>query len=474
MPQIRNGQGMFQEAPKKYASILQYPSINRWNLVLGSQKTKDLYFSTMKAFLESDIATQFHIENPDELISLYDSEMTKATKNGSHISTPKLVVDLILAFRETYQKRSKFTMGEIVKTIFKSFFAANDRELNSRNLKISKVSKTQLHLKRLIPTKNDVYALVDHAFTLRDKAAILFLWQSGLRNSTMRNLTVGDVKEGLIRNEIPLKIDITPQIDKTNLREPYYTFIDTEAIVSLCNYLESRGGLTILPNDEPLFLSNQKGVNPLSEIGLNRLIKRAAKNAGYNPKQIHAHCFRTSFYNQLISKTDDTVREFIFGHSLPGSRQAYFDPKRVEAVRQEYLKGEWSRGERTRVEALKKEVEEEKKKRLELEKYILNREKELEPYLQSIETFANLLGVTESMDLGGNAIKDDDEHKNIKPKLTYATVTYKERNQNHKPLNNNHRIISENELVQFLNEGWEIKTTLTSGKIVIHKIQEAQ
>jgi site-specific recombinase XerC len=430
----------------------------------------------MKAFLESDIATQFHIETPDELISLYDTEMTKATKNGSHISTPKLVTDLILAFRETYRQRGKNTMGEMVKTIFKSFFAANDRQLNSRNLKITKVSKTQRHLKRLIPTKNDVYTLVEHAFSQRDKSAILFLWQSGLRNSTMRNLTVGDVKEGLVRNEIPLKIDITPQIDKTNLREPYYTFIDLEAIESLRNYLESRGGVTTLPDDEPLFLSNQKGVmNPLSEIGLNRLIKRAAKNASYEPKRIHAHCFRTSFYNQLIGKTDDTVREFLFGHSLPGSRQAYFDPKRVEAVQQEYLKGEWSRGERTRVETLKKEVEEEKKKRLELEKYILNREKELEPYLKILETFATLVDTAEAMDLGGSVIKDERDNKNIKPKLTHNTRTYKERNNNHNTHNNNnHKIISENELVHFLDEGWEIKTTLNSGKIVIQKLQEAQ
>ena len=56
-------------------------------------------------------------------------------------------------------------------------------------------------------------------------------------------------------------------------------------------------------------------------------------------------------------KTDDTIREFIFGHGLEGSRQAYFDPKRVEAIQQGYLKGEWSRGEATRVEALEKEVQ---------------------------------------------------------------------------------------------------------------------
>ena len=124
----------------------------------------------------------------------------------------------------------------------------------------------------------------------------------------MRNLTIGDVKKGLVTNEIPLKIDITPDIDKTSLQEPYYTFIDIDAIVLLQNYIESRGELTTLSDDEHLFLSSQQGVtNPLSEIGLNRLINRAAKNAGFQPKRIHAHCFRTSFFNQLIGKIDDTV-----------------------------------------------------------------------------------------------------------------------------------------------------------------------
>ena len=37
----------------------------------------------------------------------------------------------------------------------------------------------------------------------------------------------------MLKNEVPLKIDITPDIDKKSLTEPYYTFIDEGAIGAL-------------------------------------------------------------------------------------------------------------------------------------------------------------------------------------------------------------------------------------------------
>lgn len=52
---------------------------------------------------------------------------------------------------------------------------------------------------------------------LKDKAIIMMLWQSGLRNGSFRGLTVGHVREGLSKNEVPLKIDMTPDIEKMSL-----------------------------------------------------------------------------------------------------------------------------------------------------------------------------------------------------------------------------------------------------------------
>jgi integrase len=239
-------------------------------MVLRSPKTKDLYFQVMHTFL--GWVDKPSVKTPDDLVKLPDPE----------------VVDLVRKFSYKYEVEGKEKMAQMVKTVFKSFFSANNRELKSPHLRVHKVSRTKRTYNKIVPTKEQVYAMADAAGSLRDKAVVLTLWQSGLRNSTLRNLTVGDLKEGLLKGEPPLRIDITPDMDKKNLREPYYTFIDLDAVEAIKRYLATRGDLTKISEDEPLFLSNLKGGKrkPISDAAVRRAVKNSARNAGMDSKEI--------------------------------------------------------------------------------------------------------------------------------------------------------------------------------------------
>lgn len=125
-------------------------------------------------------------------------------------------------------------------------------------LRVHKISKTKRTYDKIVPKKKQVYLMANAATSLRDKIIILTVWQSGLRNSTLRNFTIGHVKDGLLKTEIPLKVNIAIDIDKKNLREPYFTILGVDAIEAIRRYLRARGHISDIPHCEPSFLSNLK------------------------------------------------------------------------------------------------------------------------------------------------------------------------------------------------------------------------
>jgi integrase len=90
-----------------------------------------------------------------------------------------------------------------------------------------------------IPTPAEVYDIVDEAKSLRDKAIILVLFQSGIRANALTRLTYGMVRNQLRDGKIPLHVRITDEID-TKLKgyrlDFYDTFIGKEAFEMLARY----------------------------------------------------------------------------------------------------------------------------------------------------------------------------------------------------------------------------------------------
>lgn len=442
---VRDERGHFLPASRSYEGLLEFKSIKNWDMMLRSDKTKDFYFYTMYHFLNFNETQSFGIRSPDDLLKI------------NYVDA----VNLIVKFSHDYSVQGKERMAQMVKLVLKSFFAANDQELRSARLKTHKVAKTRRTYSQIVPTKEQVYSMAGAATSLRDKAIVLTLFQSGLRNGTLRELTVGHINERLKNNEVPLKIDIDPTIDKKTLNEPYYTFIDIEAIDAIRLYLDSRGGFESLPDSAPLFASTLGKYKTMSDMAVLRAVKRAAKNAGLDPRKVSPHCLRKSFYNMLVGKVDDVEREFMFGHNM-GIREHYFAPQWIEKLRKAYSKVDWHRFP---VVALTKEDI-----RTEVIAALLGKieDSELAPIAQK-------LGITPRQirtlirRVGGETERERRETEAL------LKQERKQRTATDGGFQNNHfesKIVTEDELCSYLDEGWDLIKELSNEKLVVRRRHE--
>jgi site-specific recombinase XerD len=209
-----------------------------------------------------------------------------------------------------------------------------------------------------IPRKNEIYMMADSACSLRDRALILMLYSTGLRNSTLRALLIRDVEDELAKSFSNILIPVYPEMKlidpyacKGNI--PYFTFANDEATQALRLYLlERREKYREILSHEPLFVSNYNQIDQserkskiLSPRQLQNVVKQAAKSAGLPQwKNVKPKCLRTAcetvLHSELVDggRLDSKIQEYFMGHILPGCEDTYFDKTQVEMLRSEYGK----------------------------------------------------------------------------------------------------------------------------------------
>jgi integrase len=238
--------------------------------------------------------------------------------------------------------------------ILKAFFAVNGFN-HSRALELE-TYHVQCRFRispEYIPTKLEVYRMADSACSLRDRAIILTLFSTGLRNSTIRGLRYRDVVEELRRGNTNILTPVYPEMkdmvpDACKGKIVYYVFTCEEATQALKLYLqEKEGKYGGIEDSGPLFSSeynqiprNERRNKPLEARELRNIVKAAAKRAGITQwEAVHPHCLRKSFetvlHSQLIDggNLDVKIQEVFMGHILPGSQDPYFDRSKVEYMR---------------------------------------------------------------------------------------------------------------------------------------------
>lgn len=188
-----------------------------------------------------------------------------------------------------------------------------------------------------IPSKHEMYQIVDMASSLRDKAILLFLFQSGVRVNVLEHITYGAVSDQLDKDIIVLKI--TGDLDhKLRSRDIpfYYTFLNGEGSETLKRYCEIAH--TSSNEDTPLFYTRSR--KPVTKMWVWRIVKMCVARAGFDPKTIWTHTIRKAFRRQLAQATDVEFefKEMIMGHVLPGSRENYFDRRNLGWFLKEYQK----------------------------------------------------------------------------------------------------------------------------------------
>ncbi len=276
-------------------------------------------------------------KNPNDLVDMTSKEVS---------SQVQVYVDS-LAGKDLSIRYVNMCLGYL-KTFFKINGFKGDKALEvERHYQPSRYRKREEY----IPTSNEIHDMSLAAGSLRNKALVLGLYTSGLRNSSIRALLFKDIKEELANNFDNIKFSVYPEMKKVDPGAckgniPYYSFISKEATKVLREYLTTRERVQgNIEDDEPLFCAassnmtiEKKRHTLVLKKSLEALVKNAARKAGIiNWKAVYPHCLRKAFESALRnSGLDIKDQEFLMGHILPGVQDTYYDKTKSYYLRGKY------------------------------------------------------------------------------------------------------------------------------------------
>jgi hypothetical protein len=196
--------------------------------------------------------------------------------------------------------------------------------------------------------------MAERARSVRDRAIILTLFSTGLRNTALRAILVSDVAKEIEAGSENLLIKVEPEWNKRlpgacKGSIPYYTFTSSKATQAIREMLNRRREVSdCIAENEPLFIAGgtqQRKRKALSIKDLEYIIKSTAREAGIKEwRNVTPHALRKVFESVLRSSTNDGGRmdtkdqEFLMGHILPGSQDAYYDWTNINKLRGQFAK----------------------------------------------------------------------------------------------------------------------------------------
>lgn len=298
---------------------------------IKSEKTREIFCGTLMQFCK------YCGMGPEELVNLSVEEASKLCQGYTN---------------SLMDKDSSIRYVNSCQAYLKTFFRENGFE-RERELKTGHYYQPARYRKRLeyIPMPDEVYKMAYASGSAKNRSMIFALYTAGLRNSTLRAIKYGDVKEELEKGLNVIKIEVYPEMKKLDPKAckgdiPYYTFVDSTTVKTLREYLEERREkFGSIEDEEPLFCSDSNALTPeeqrrtlVSPNGLEEMVKNSAKRSGLEKWQcVTPKCLGTAYESALCNNgLDPKDQEFLMGHILPGSQDPYYDKSKVEELRRKY------------------------------------------------------------------------------------------------------------------------------------------
>jgi integrase len=434
----KDSHGLWVETSKSYDFMLDSPVVRSWIDSYTSSKTRDDYLRCLELVVKETS------KSPEELLALSLNEARRE----------------VVSVTQGLVKEEKFSYARQVLTVLKGFFKANDRVLKLHRVdRVKKIRKKVRY--EYIPSSEEIYRMVDASPRIRDKAILLCLFQSGVRVGCLILSKIGMVKQHLFPYiEVPVPLKITNNLD-TKLSGYglgyYYTFLGQEAAQALKDYLEERLSKEGNLRDDDYIskgLTRRATRGRLHDKDIRAIVKSAAKSIGINPKNVWTHLIRKSFRKVLNqSDLDEDTKEALMGHRLPGSRANYFDYHDISEITRKYLTCNFGKTQRA-----------------------LSREE------VRTEVIAALLGKFSDTELAPTAQKLGVTPQQIRAIIKRISMTGSEEEteallQTERNARNGNysesKLITEEELCEHLNDGWDLVKELSNGKIVVKKLNTA-
>ncbi len=431
-------------------------ALHHYTKRIKSEKTRANFSSILMQFCK------FANKNPEGLVDLTVEEASRLCQN----------------FTDSLQNKNYSTCYvNVTQAYLKTFFKENGFQ-GAKALKSEHYYQPARCRKKpeYIPTPEEVYKMGYASGNSKNRAMIFTAYTAGLRNSTIRAIRYGDVREELNTNSKNVKIEVYPEMKQVNPQAckgniPYYTFIDSDSVKALREYLEDRnaifGGIDY---DEPLFCSNSNRLQtetqrktPVSSNGLERMVKNAAKRAGIKRwRDVTPHCLRKTYKSALRNSVlDGKDQEFLMGHVLPGSQDPYYDKTKIEEMRTKYSCVVFFPDrtqsaidlEKAKIESLLAFA---KLQGLSEEKINSIREELTKNEAPTADTVIKMLSGAANLRGSFSIRKPTEENKTTTPSKN-----------NGKPYQS--KIVNEKELVSHMEDGWEIIRELANGNCLLIK-----
>ena len=411
----------------------EYPSVDRF-LRHYERKVRSEQTRRNSLFALSQLC-RFSGKSPEELVSL----------------SSKVVGESVQAFLDAKRGEDRsIRYINVISAYLGTFFKVNGFK---DGLEVERYHQPARYRKRpeYIPTSEEIRAMAYAAGSERNTALILAAYESGLRNATLRALRYGDVRDELERGYEIVKLPVYLEMKRVDPGAckggvPYYTFISCEAVEALRGYLLNRGRAG---DGEPLFCSETTNIPEerrrtirVKGDTLEAVVKRAARKAGLREwRDVTPHCLRKAFESALRNSGIDTDdREFLMGHVLSGSKDAYYDRSKVEELRSKYSNVRFfTTAELKRVDMIKAFAR------------TLG--------VENIEIRIAKLRETEPQIVEEDAIGRIVREELMKPFEIRAR----------KARTGSKKVIDEGELEGYLAEGWDVQAVLPSGRVLIRR-----
>jgi integrase len=346
MPEKRSAYGYFTNGEKAYEPFLkatgwksEYRSVqkllNHLARRIKSEGSRESYLSWLYRFCRKVG------KDPDEMIAMdptWIRETVQEFVDDSGASNPE-TGNLARAALTAFLKSNGFDGGDRNVIRIRGFFSP---------------ARKTIEMTDYVPTREEIYRMAGtgRVNNIRDRAAVLVLYTSGLRQGTLRALRYRDVRQELEDAVVPLKIPVYPEMkqvvpDACKGNVPYYTFITQEAIDALKAHLvELEAQIGRLGDDDVIFNGWKRNRylresrHKMGRSTMMLLVKNAARRAGLERwMDVHPHCLRKAFESALREdnadgrKLDVKTQEFLLGHILPGSQENYYDRSKVDWLR---------------------------------------------------------------------------------------------------------------------------------------------
>ncbi|MFC1505717.1 tyrosine-type recombinase/integrase [Thermoproteota archaeon] len=387
--------------------------------------------------------------NPDKLVSLSREDVESKVQNYCD----KLN-------RRSMKRGPSTRYAYTVMVSLKTFFTCNGfNRQNGTELRLQSYHQPPRTTNRpeYIPSLKEALMMAERCGCKRDRAIILTLISTGIRNSTLRALKISDILDELKadRKNLLIKIDASWNDRISGACKnciPYFTFtseIATDATKSMLK--EREANFDSYSPEEPLFISDynqihrsERRVKKLTSERLQGIIHEAAQAADIAQwKNVYPHTMRKVYESILRSQLADGPsmdlkdQEFLMGHILPGSQDNYYDRSKIERMR--HLCSKLVFEDRTPVSEMNRKTREQIARLLgiDLQKVKMTKENEL-----------------------GRTLSDNEEEK-----LLQQQIKLKQEVQNQEE----HKVIQTSQIDEYVKSGWSIQMQLNDDRLVIKK-----